>query len=323
MALQPRPLPFNPLLPEAPVKGTSDAGPGVVGESNSGIGVSGTSTGPAGFVGIPVSDGVLGIGKNGVHGQTLSGEDYGVFGENVADSASGGSGVCGTGKLVYGVYGSSSGDGTLGLPFELPYSGVYGLHTGKTGPGVLGVGTGGVGVQATSFENIGLYATGAKGAASFAGDVTVTGKVTVSVDLILTGGQDCAEHFDIAGPRELEPGTVVVIGDGGALGECHDAYDKKVAGVVSGAGDFRPAIVLGGQTPDNGQALVALFGKVYCKVDAQHAPVEVGDLLTTSPTPGHAMKADDPARAFGAVIGKALRSLKTGRAMIPILVTLQ
>jgi hypothetical protein len=46
-------------------------------------------------------------------------------------------------------------------------------------------------------------------------------------------------------------------------------------------------------------------------------------MLTTSPTEGHAMKACDPARAFGAVIGKALRPLATGIGLIPILIALQ
>jgi hypothetical protein len=35
------------------------------------------------------------------------------------------------------------------------------------------------------------------------------------------------------------------------------------------------------------------------------------------------MKANDPMRAFGAVIGKALRGLQSGRGLIPILVSLQ
>ena len=65
------------------------------------------------------------------------------------------------------------------------------------------------------------------------------------------------------------------------------------------------------------------MGKVYCKVDAQYAPIEVGDLLTTSPTPGHAMKAADPLKGFGSVIGKALRPLNGGQGMIPILIALQ
>ena len=58
-------------------------------------------------------------------------------------------------------------------------------------------------------------------------------------------------------------------------------------------------------------------------MDAGSSSIEVGDLLTTSPTPGHAMKAEDPLRAFGAVIGKALRPWKEGTGMIPVLIALQ
>jgi hypothetical protein len=58
-------------------------------------------------------------------------------------------------------------------------------------------------------------------------------------------------------------------------------------------------------------------------VDASYAPIEVGDLLTTAPTPGYAMKASDPLKAFGAVIGKALCPLKAGRGLVPILIALQ
>ena len=68
---------------------------------------------------------------------------------------------------------------------------------------------------------------------------------------------------------------------------------------------------------------IALIGKVYCKVDADFAVVHVGDLLTTSPTRGYAMKADDPQKAFGAVIGKALKSMSHGQGLIPILIALQ
>ena len=35
------------------------------------------------------------------------------------------------------------------------------------------------------------------------------------------------------------------------------------------------------------------------------------------------MKAAEPLRAFGAVIGKALRPLNAGQALIPILIALQ
>jgi hypothetical protein len=134
---------------------------------------------------------------------------------------------------------------------------------------------------------------------------------------------DCAEDFEMVGAKEIEPGTVMVIDREGALRPSEQAYDKKVAGVISGAGDYKPGITLDKQEPPGNRAPIALMGKVYCKVDAQYSPIEVGDLLTTSSTPGHAMKASDPLRAFGAVIGKALRPLTTGQELIPILIALQ
>jgi hypothetical protein len=134
---------------------------------------------------------------------------------------------------------------------------------------------------------------------------------------------DCAEDFDISEARLAEPGTVMVIESEGKLKESTQAYDRKVAGVLSGAGRYKPAMVLDRQPGAGNRLPVALMGKVYCKVDADQAPVEVGDLLTTSATPGHAMKATDPLAAFGAVIGKALRPLKEGKGMIPILIALQ
>src|SRR5262249_131574 len=68
------------------------------------------------------------------------------------------------------------------------------------------------------------------------------GNLSVAGDVLLTGA-DCAEHFDVVG-EPPEPGAVLVIDEEGALRECDDPYDKRVAGVVSGAGDFRHALVL-------------------------------------------------------------------------------
>ena len=115
----------------------------------------------------------------------------------------------------------------------------------------------------------------------------------------------------------------MVLGEEGALFPSQHAYDKRVAGVVSGAGDLRPGIVLDKQPSLQGRLPVALLGKVFCKVDAQFGAIAVGDLLTTSPTPGYAMRAGDPLQAFGTVIGKALRPLAAGQDLIPILVALQ
>jgi hypothetical protein len=136
---------------------------------------------------------------------------------------------------------------------------------------------------------------------------------------------DCAEEFDISSQATemIEPGTVMVIDNDGKLQVSSKQYDKRVAGVISGGGGFKPGIVLDRKKSRIMRAPLAMLGKVYCKVDADYSPIEVGDLLTTSPTVGHAMKADDPIKAFGSVIGKTLRSLKQGRGLIPILISMQ
>ncbi|HEV2435000.1 MAG TPA: hypothetical protein VG077_03305 [Verrucomicrobiae bacterium] len=73
----------------------------------------------------------------------------------------------------------------------------------------------------------------------------------------------------------------------------------------------------------DGDQNVALTGRVYVLADATGGAIQPGDLLTTSDTPGHAMKATDRARAEGAVLGKAMTGLSTGKGMVLVLVTLQ
>jgi hypothetical protein len=172
------------------------------------------------------------------------------------------------------------------------------------------------GVLGTSQTGIGVHGKGGKLAGFFEGDVEVTGDIRLL-------NADCAEDFEIADPNSAEPGTVMVLSEGGELRASHQAYDKRVAGVISGAGDYKPGIVLDKQHTSANRRPIALLGKVYCKVDAQFGAVEVGDLLTSSPTLGHAMKTNDPFKAFGAVIGKAMRPLPSGQGLIPILIALQ
>jgi hypothetical protein len=131
---------------------------------------------------------------------------------------------------------------------------------------------------------------------------------------------DCAEDFEIANTSCAEPGTVMVMDDKGVLTPCIRAYDTRAIGIVSGAADLRPAIVLGRCEDGLPRAPVALAGKVFCKVDADRGPIRCGDLLTTSETEGHAMAVRDAAQALGAVVGKALRPFPAGRGLIPVLV---
>jgi hypothetical protein len=134
---------------------------------------------------------------------------------------------------------------------------------------------------------------------------------------------DCAEDFDLAEDQRVDPGTVVVVNDEGALQPCETAYDKRVVGVVSGAGGYKPGLVLDRSRFDRPRATVALMGKVFCKVDTCFGPIQVGDLLTPSSVKGHAMKAADSSHHLGSIIGKALRPLHEGQGLIPILVALQ
>lgn len=140
---------------------------------------------------------------------------------------------------------------------------------------------------------------------------------------IILGNADCAEDFDVVEQEAMEAGTVLVFNDVGALRRSSAAYDTRVAGVVSGAGSYRPGLVLDRRPGSTNRAPVALMGKVFCKVDATYGAVQAGDLLTTSPTPGHAMRVANQLQAFGAVIGKAMGSLREGQGLVPVLIALQ
>ena len=69
--------------------------------------------------------------------------------------------------------------------------------------------------------------------------------------------------------------------------------------------------------------MVTLGSFAHCKVDADIAPIQVGDLLTTSTTKGHAQKVLDSSKALGTIVGKALAPLEQGKGKIPVLVMLQ
>ena len=110
----------------------------------------------------------------------------------------------------------------------------------------------------------------------------------------------------------------------GKLVVSSESYDRKVAGIISGAGGIKPGMLMGQKdSVANGANPVALTGRVYCLADASLGAIQPGDLLTTSDIPGHAMKAADYIRAQGAILGKAMTSLENGRGQILVLVTLQ
>ncbi|MFD0360833.1 hypothetical protein ACFQZZ_05145 [Nocardia sp. GCM10030253] len=142
-------------------------------------------------------------------------------------------------------------------------------------------------------------------------------------DIILSNA-DAAEDFEVADAAELAAGMVMVLGQDGKHIPCSSGYDQTVVGVVSGTGGYRPGIVFDrGEKSDDHRVPISVMGKVACRADAGYGSIRVGDLLTTSPSPGCAMKAEDRGRAFGTIIGKALEPLHEGAGLVPILISLQ
>jgi hypothetical protein len=144
--------------------------------------------------------------------------------------------------------------------------------------------------------------------------------------LEITGGSDLAEPFEITANEAVTPGMVVTIdpANPGRLRLADTAYDRTVAGIVSGASGLTPGLIMGQQERTAAGALpVALTGRVYGWADASNGPIQPGDLLTTSDRPGHAMRVTDSTRAHGAILGKAMTALEAGQGLVLVLVTLQ
>ncbi len=194
----------------------------------------------------------------------------------------------------------------------------HNYSTTLSGYGVKGDHAGyGIGVYGTSTNGIGVYGTSTNG--TYAG--WFDGRV--KVDVLEITGADVAEKFPVS--EEVKPGMVVAIDSDnpGQLCLARGAYNRCVAGVVSGAGGISAGTILGNMPGNEDAPPIALSGRVWVHCDATDRPIEPGDLLTTSSTPGHAMKATDHDRAQGAVIGKAMTALDSNRGLVLVLVSLQ
>ena len=152
--------------------------------------------------------------------------------------------------------------------------------------------------------------------------------VVVTPRIRITGGADFSEQFSIDRKQyEIKPGMVVSIDPAspGKLQISTEPYDLKVAGIISGAGGVETGMMMGQKgTLADGEHPVALTGRVYTWVDASRDAVEPGDMLTSSSTPGYAMKVTEHGKSAGAVIGKAMTPLAKGKTgLVLVLVSLQ
>ena len=242
-----------------------------------------------------------------------SGENFGVYGHNEH----------GNDGLGYGGYfESSTGVGVHGSTTAVP------ALTNSLPAGVYGYSENGAGI----FGAAGQFAW----SGYFDGHVRIDGSLVVSDSIFANDKSGFV--MDIAlndGPEALERGDLVVVsgvadavigdlpvplvrradveGSTAVIGVVDRRYHEDA--VVRARMEDRPI------APGEYLGLVTLGAYRALKADASYGAIAPGDLLVASPTPGHAMRADDP--ATGAVVGKALGALEEGTGSIAVMVTLQ
>jgi hypothetical protein len=154
---------------------------------------------------------------------------------------------------------------------------------------------------------------------------------------------DFAELMKVEGSADaFEPGDVLVILPSGRLALSSAPYSTSLVGVYSTKpgvqGDYtsmemaedEPEAVTEARKAAQGPRVpVALLGIVPVKACAENGAIRPGDVLTTSSTPGHAMKASPvlvggvQIYPTGAILGKALEPLEAGTGTILALITLR
>lgn len=241
-----------------------------------------------------------------------------VLGENNSSA-----GVVGFSNSSYGVHGISSTN-----------SGVYGQSTG-----------GGNGVYGESFSGTSVFGKSVAGTYIFEGWDSNTNlrfaveRATgnVKADGSFSGPADFAEMMPVAGSRaDFTVGDVLVIGPDGTLTRSDKPNATNLAGVYSAKpgflGDTEIAahgIEYADASASGGRIAVGLIGIMPVKVTDENGTIHPGDLLTTSSTPGHAMKAKPVVvngveiYPTGTILGRALEGWTAGSGLIQVLITLR
>jgi hypothetical protein len=247
----------------------------------------------------------------GVDGVTFSADGVGVLG-NHATPTGGGIGVAGltTSTTGFTVGTSGTARGTTG-----PGVGVFG--SAWSPQGVAGL-----------FQNVpggDIIRGGVNQPVITVFRVDGTGRVFADGGF-QPSGADFAESMAVAGNRnKYAAGDLLVIDPTTSrhIALAQQPYSTLVAGIYS----TKPGLLgttrkVGESAPQN-EIPLAVVGIVPCKVTTENGPIQIGDLLVTSSTPGHAMKGTDRSKMLGAVVGKALEPLEEGKGVIQVLVTLQ
>jgi hypothetical protein len=164
-----------------------------------------------------------------------------------------------------------------------------------------------------------------RGLASLALKFEVRNSGEVRSDVGFNTPADFAEAMIANGGKQgFEPGDVVVLSQNAdhSVDVSTEPNSTRVAGIFS----TRPGIVASSH-PMEGlletEIPVAIMGIVPCKASAENGPIAVGDLLTTSSIPGHAMKVVNRLTSAGTIVGKAMEWLASGTGMIKVMVMLR
>jgi len=281
--------------PLVPTKGATDF---VATTSNQVVEVVQKGTGVAivGFA--PSSDGVLGQTQSTTGG-------VGVHGVATSTAAGVGTGIRGESATVNGL-------GAVGVASGASGIGVWGETTAANGLAGYFDNTAGGNILLGAVNSVPKFRVDGTGKGFFDGGTQ-------------TGGADFAEAMAIAGMKNrYEPGDLMTIDPSAdrRLTLTTQPYSTLVAGIYS----TKPGVLATAHKMDEGldtEVPLAVVGIVPCKVSAENGSIERGDLLVTSATPGHAMKGTDRSRMLGAVVGKALEPLSSGKGVVQVLVTLQ
>jgi hypothetical protein len=282
----------------------------------------------------------------GVTGRSLSSDGFGVIGRAGPDPTTDNPNPAGSATGVLGVSTTTVGIGVIGR--SSTNIGVLGEVTEQTPIGVGNV-IGVLGQTATTSgltEGVSGLVYSPNGTAGVfrnrgGGDILVgEGPIEgphlfrfdgqgnlflVGVLQMNSGNADLAERIETK--ELLEAGDVIEI-DPTATGRFRKSTTRlstRVAGIVSSA----PAITLASRgdikrgAESDKRPVLALAGTVPVKVTNEAGRIQVGDLLTTSSTPGFAMRCADRVACIGAILGKALEPLSDQTGVVRALVTLQ
>ncbi|TGK08822.1 carbohydrate-binding protein [Leptospira fletcheri] len=224
-----------------------------------------------------------------------------------------GSGIVGAGRnigvLAYGEKFGARGDSSSG---DRESAGVLGLA--KRGFGGWFHSRSGYAVYASGKGIPSLNETGSGRAVLAEGESDFIGTVYMQTG----NGIDCiARFFPVQSSDVIGEGDWLVMGEDGRLHKSKNPNATNVVGVAVKSA----ALVLGEKPHVEGQWLVAISGVVPACVEAQSHPIHPGDLLVAGLTGGHAVKVASENLKPGSLVGKALGSQKSGRGLIPVLLS--